>query len=168
MIEEKQTNYRCEGCHRTFNRKDDALECEKRHKKERDFDNMNIFELKQTHLDLLKETSIGWNDCEFGAPEIDPKRPYGNSSGVDDVAEVLKIKKTKENVDNYDKNDSKEYDDKDEYLSGLDWNQETYDYLNDVHKETQIALQIILHCQTFQLGKYIKLDDGWQKWKKMK
>lgn len=168
MIEEKVMFYNCEFCNKKFNRKDEALSCEKQHKKEKDFDNMKIFELKKTHLDLLKETSIGWNDCEFGAPCINCKRPYGNSDGVNDVAEVLGIKKTKENVDGYDREEAKEYEDKGDYLNDLDWNDKTYEYLKDIHKETQIALQIILHCQTFKLGKYKLLNDGWQKWDKIK
>jgi hypothetical protein len=168
MKEEKITFYNCDFCNKKFNRKDEALSCEKQHKKERDFDNMKTFELKQSHLDLLKETSIGWNDCEFGAPEIDPKRPYGNSDGVNDVAEALGIKKTKDNVEGYDKEEAKEYDDKADYLNDLEWSDKTYDYLMDIHKETQIALQIILHCQVFKLGKYILLEDGWQKWRQTK
>ncbi len=32
---------------------------------------------------------VGWSPCEFGAPEIDPKRPYGNSYVVGDIHEIL-------------------------------------------------------------------------------
>ena len=32
---------------------------------------------------------VGWQDCEYGAPEIDPKRPYGNSDVEGDIAEIL-------------------------------------------------------------------------------
>jgi len=39
------------------------------------------FELTEQHLKLIRRMTVRYNDyCEFGAPEIDPKRPYGNSS----------------------------------------------------------------------------------------
>ena len=151
MKEEKVTFYNCDYCNKKFNRKDEALSCEKQHQKEKDFDNMKTFELKQIHLDLLKETSIGWNDCEFGAPEINPKRPYGDSNCEDNIAEIIKMKK----IGNWNKDEET-------------WNEKATEQINDIHKETQIALQIILHCQTFELGKYMLLEDGWQKWKKIK
>ena len=33
-----------------------------------------------------------WDDCEFGAPAIDCKRPYGNSDVYNDIAKILEIK----------------------------------------------------------------------------
>lgn len=147
METEKVEFYVCGMCGHKYNRKDEALNCEKQHTKEKAFDNIKIFELKQEHLDLLKEASISWNDCEFGAPQIDCKRPYGNSDVEDDIAEIIKFPK-KNNWDNEEEM----------------WNGKAQEKLGDLHKETQIALQIILHCQTFKLGKYRKLDDGWQKW----
>jgi hypothetical protein len=41
------------------------------------------------HLTLLKQTCWRMSDCEFGAAEIDGKRPYGNSDVEDDLAELL-------------------------------------------------------------------------------
>jgi hypothetical protein len=41
------------------------------------------------HLVLLRRMCVGWQDCETGAPEINPKRPYGNSSVEVDIAEML-------------------------------------------------------------------------------
>lgn len=44
----------------------------------------------EDHIKLLTSgMSIGWDSCEFGAPYIDPKRPYGNSDVFDDMAEIL-------------------------------------------------------------------------------
>ena len=151
METETITFYNCQDCGHKYNMEDEALACEARHKKEAAFDNIKIFELKQSHLDLLKETSIGWDDCEFGAPNIDPKRPYGNPDVENDMAEIIKMPK-KGNWDRSEEN----------------WNDQAQEKLNDLHKETQIALQIVLHCQTFELGKYQLTDDGWQKWMKMK
>lgn len=42
-------------------------------------------------LKLLKHAHIQWQDCETGAPEISPKRPYGNSDVVADVREILDL-----------------------------------------------------------------------------
>jgi len=49
------------------------------------------FELTEQHIKLLRKMCVGWQDCETGAPEIDPKRPYGNSYVVGDVREILGI-----------------------------------------------------------------------------
>lgn len=46
------------------------------------------FTLTELHLRLLRRMYVGWQDCESGAPEIDPKRPYGNSNVADDVSEI--------------------------------------------------------------------------------
>lgn len=50
---------------------------------------MTSFIIKQDHLTLLKRTCWGWDSCEFGAPAIDCKRPYGNYSVLEDMAEIL-------------------------------------------------------------------------------
>lgn len=91
-----------------------------------------IFELKEEHIKLLKKAYVGWQDCEYGAPEIDPKRPYGNSYVSGDIADIL----------NFDVED--ELTDKQEDLA---W---------DFHKETEIALQIILSTlgEPIKFGKY--------------
>jgi hypothetical protein len=47
------------------------------------------FTVTEDHLKLLRRAYIGWDDCEFGAPGIDPKRPYGNSDVIGDIAEIL-------------------------------------------------------------------------------
>jgi hypothetical protein len=151
METETKTFYKCSICWREYNRKEEALACEKRHNKEKAFDNTKEFELKQYHLDLLKETYIDWDDCEYGAPAIDCKRPYGNSDVEDDIADIIKMPKK----DNWDKNEEM-------------WNDEAQEKLQDIHKETQIALQIILHCQSFKLGKYRKKEDYGQEWEFVK
>lgn len=50
---------------------------------------INEFNLKEEHIKLLRAMYVGWSDCEYGAPEIDPKRPYGNSYVEGDVHEIL-------------------------------------------------------------------------------
>lgn len=46
-------------------------------------------EITNDHLKLLEKVYWQWQDAEYGAPEIDPKRPYGNSDVENDIAELL-------------------------------------------------------------------------------
>jgi len=50
---------------------------------------MNTFELTQLHIDMLRAMNVQWQDCEYGAPEIDPKRPFGNSYVDGDLLELF-------------------------------------------------------------------------------
>lgn len=50
---------------------------------------MKHFTLTTEHIALLQAMEVGWQDTEFGAPEIDPKRPYGNSDVIPDIHEIL-------------------------------------------------------------------------------
>jgi hypothetical protein len=51
------------------------------------------FELKEEHMKILKslDVAVYWQDCEQGAPAIDPKYPYGNSDVYPDLAKVLGV-----------------------------------------------------------------------------
>lgn len=97
---------------------------------------MRIFELKEEHIKLLSNAIIRWQDCEYGAPEISPKRPYGNSYVEGDIANIL-----------WKTNDDYEL------------TEEQNEYCRKVHEETLIALQIILSCKTFTPGVYYKADE---------
>lgn len=83
-----------------------------------------IFKVTEDHIKLCKQTYVSWWDCEFGAPAIDCKRPYGNSSVIRDIANIL----------------GWEYDD-DEY----DLPDELYDRCNAIHQEMEKVLEILLH-----------------------
>lgn len=48
-----------------------------------------IFELTDSHLKLAKAVCLNWDDCEYGAPCVDPKRPYGNSNVEKDIRTIL-------------------------------------------------------------------------------
>lgn len=105
------------------------------------------FILTADHIKLLRHAYVGWNDCETGAPEIDPKRPYGNSDVNLDIHEIL----TGESVGMADSN-----------REGLtDKEMEKYTIL---HRETEEALQIILSTGRFQPGIYEKEPYG-KDWK---
>jgi hypothetical protein len=163
-MEIKRTeSYICGECRKKYNSKEDALNCEKSDKAERQRDNLAEFEIKEEHLKLLKEMNVGWDDCEFGAPNIDPKRPYGNSDGVNDVARVIGFKKTKDTVE-FDKEEAEEYDYLKDYLEDAEWNEKSYDYLLNLHKDMQIVLQIVLSTLSFKKGIYKKKDKYSSEW----
>ncbi len=106
---------------------------------------MKTFTITNEHLVLIRNMVVSYNDfCEFGAPEIDPKRPYGNSSVYRDIAELLGISV----------NTDTEY-----------FDQEDLDYMDKIHKETATALQIILRTEKFEIGKYEaeKYSIDWRK-----
>lgn len=146
MVRAEIALWSCRQCGTRFYTEAEADKCCSKPKK--DWDDVQEFELKQVHLDLLQNTFIDWEDCEYGAPSIDCKRPYGNSDVEDDIAEIIKLKK-KGNWD----------------YSEECWNEKASHFLSDLHRQTQLALQIILHCKTFRLGKYQKTDKYSQDWK---
>jgi hypothetical protein len=88
------------------------------------------FNLTNDHIQLLRRFCVGWQDAEFGAPEIDPKRPYGNSSVLLDIHEIL---------------DGEEIDEL------TDTQNARYSQL---HAETELALQIVLSTGKFETGRY--------------
>jgi hypothetical protein len=48
-----------------------------------------MFTLTPEHILLLRQMCVNWQDCETGAPEIDPKRPYGNREVTTDIHAIL-------------------------------------------------------------------------------
>lgn len=51
--------------------------------------NRTTFNITKDHLKLLQRLTVDWQDSEYGAPAIDPKRPYGNSDVENDIREIL-------------------------------------------------------------------------------
>lgn len=126
------------------------------------------FEVTPTHLKLLQRFVVEWEDAEFGAPCIDPKRPYGNSNVHQDILEIIGFKELKEGVYEFEL-DGKKWLLKGEdkyniYLEGADEEKLT-DKLTKLHEETEKVLQICLSAQKFEPGKY-QLDDK-DNWKKV-
>jgi len=99
-----------------------------------------IFTLTEEHIKLLSRAYVSWQDCEFGAPEINPKRPYGNSNVIRDIAEILGV-------------EQKTCPHCGETLDELDEQR-----FENLHKETETALQIILSTKSFVPGKYVQED----------
>lgn len=115
------------------------------------------FEIKEEHLKLIKRMYVSWEDCEFGAPRIDCKRPYGNSDVYQDIIEILGLEEISEGVFRFIfKNKEwllKGEDKYNLYLDGTD-EEKLCKELRILHKETGIALQICLRTQSFDLGYY--------------
>jgi len=126
-----------------------------------------IFEIKPEHLKLMKKMQVGWQDCEFGAPEIDPKRPYGNSGVEQDMLEILGFKELKEGIFEF-KLDGQKWLLKGEdraniYLEGKD-EEELVKKLKELHKSMEFALSICLETQKFKAGIYEREKYGGE-WK---
>lgn len=92
------------------------------------------FTLTEDHIKLLRAMWVNWQDVEAGAPEIDPKRPYGNSDVAWDVAVLLEWVAEPQG-------DQK-----------LSW--QTVEAAMAHHRETQTALQIVLNTGAFEPGQY--------------
>lgn len=127
------------------------------------------FEVKPEHLQLIQRFCVGWQDCEFGAPEIDPKRPYGNSAVHQDMIEILGFKELKEGIYEFELFGQKwllKGEDKyNLYLEGAD-EEKLLELLNELHEETEQALQICLATQSFEPGIYEtsdKYSDDWRR-----
>ena len=109
--------------------------------------NATRFTVTDEHLRLLRRAYVSWDETEFGAPEIDCKRPYGNSDVLGDIAEILEIPDS-------------------------EWADEDMDPLPDygqrflrLHVETAVALQIALSTGEFRTGRYTR-EDGSHGWKR--
>ena len=109
------------------------------------------FTVTDEHLRLLRRAYITWDGTEFGAPQIDPKRPYGNSNVYGDIAEILGL------VDGEWQDELEE----DWPPPELEWR-----FLR-LHVETAIALQIALATGEFRTGRYVR-NDEWDsgRWKR--
>lgn len=95
------------------------------------------FTLTEDHVKLVRQMLVNWQDCEYGAPEIDPKRPYGNSNVAYDIHEILT---------------GKEWDYGDEDTNEMSGDMADKYYA--IHRETDKALQIILASGSFRPGVY--------------
>ena len=105
------------------------------------------FTVTEDHLKLLRRAYVGWDDCEFGAPAIDSKRPYGNSDVIGDIAEILGTP------------GSGEIDDE-----AGDIPDEDAARFTRLHGETATVLQIALATGEFRTGRYVcdKYQANWR------
>lgn len=105
----------------------------------------DYFDLLPEHVALLKASNVSnrLSSGEYGAAEIDCKRPYGNSIGIEEgMARIVGIPL----VD-------------DEYLT-----HEGRLRVEQLHAQTPIALQVVLTAQSFKPGLYRckRYDNKWE------
>jgi hypothetical protein len=93
------------------------------------------FTVTPEHVALLRAAYVGWDSCEFGAPAIDCKRPYGNSDVLRDMAGILNVPQV-------------------ETEDGSVWSKAEAERMRCVHAETRTALQIFLRTGTMEPGTY--------------
>lgn len=108
----------------------------------RELEQSKQFTMTEQHLALLRHAYVRWSEVEFGAPEIDGKRPYGNSDVIHDIAEIL----------------GESFPDDDAAYER--WMEENADRLTRLHVETAIALKIILCVGKSQAGAYVRGSHG--------
>jgi hypothetical protein len=106
------------------------------------------FTVTDEHLRLLRRAYISWDETEFSAPGINPKRPYGNSNVFADIAEILGVP------------DSEWVDADQELIPDAEWR-----FLR-LHVETAIALQIGLATGEFRAGRYARGNGRDNNWKR--
>jgi hypothetical protein len=106
------------------------------------------FTVTEEHLRLLRRAQVTWTNAEFGAPEIDCKRPYGNSDVYSDIAEILEIPEA-------------EWFEADiEPFPEAEWR-----FLR-LHVETAVVLQIALATGEFRPGRYVREGSWPYGWKR--
>jgi hypothetical protein len=106
------------------------------------------FTVTDEHLRLLRRAYISWDETEFGAPGMNPKRPYGNSNVFADIAEILGVP------------DSEWMDADEEPTLDAEWR-----FLR-LHVETAIVLQIGLATGEFRAGRYVRGNEWHNSWRR--
>lgn len=107
------------------------------------------FTVTDQHLTLLRHANVGWDGCEFGAPAIDCKRPYGNSDVLGDIGEILGLQP----------------DPATERGAECDFSDEQRSRMRVLHNETATALEIALRTGEFRVGSYETSDAYSRDWK---
>lgn len=110
-------------------------------------DKIETFVVTEDHLKLLRRAYVGWDDCEFGAPAIDCKRPYGNSDVLGDIAEII-------DPEGYCRACEISDEAVESYIA------EHEDVFRKLHVETQTVLQIALKSGEFKAGTYARQSYG--------
>ena len=95
-----------------------------------------FFTVTDNHIKLAKMAKVSWDECEFGAPGIDPKRPYGESGVLLSIAEIIGLKLFINS-------------DEEKQMS-----KEQVELCQQLHCEMETVLQILLSNCHLEAGKY--------------
>lgn len=96
------------------------------------------FTVTEDHLKLLKRLQFRYSDyMEFGAPEVDAKRPYGNSDVYSDIGDILE----------WEPADEDRWGDK--YFSDIQ-----QERMLKLHKSMVTVLEILVSNNGVELGEY--------------
>ena len=99
--------------------------------------NVTEFVLSENHLKLLRQMYVYFDNGAYdGAPAVDHKRPYGNSYVAGDVYEIINGT-----------------------FPNDDLNEDVEQEMLNLHKETGLALQIVLCTGSFVPGRYRKKEE---------
>jgi hypothetical protein len=102
------------------------------------------FTVTEQHIKLLRAANVSWGDDEFGAPCVDPERPYGNSAVYADIAHLIWEIETS---------------DSDIFSDSM------VEAMDRLHGETKTALQIFLATGVMEPGDYVapQYTRNWRK-----
>lgn len=117
-----------------------------------DWNKQKVFDLTEDHMKLLDRMYIGYDDwTEFGAPEVDPKRPYGNSDVYDDIAEILGLEIGEDQWGDREFTDAQ------------------IEYMNKRHREMETVLQILVRNAREGIwpGKYVTPEQYSSNWSRL-
>lgn len=114
-----------------------------------------VFELTEDHIKLVRAMYFERSNIEFGAPGVDPKRPYGNSSVIRDIVDILD-----------------DVDDADNWECSWCGECEVYEmcgdaesYYRDLHDETLHVFEIVQDAIEIPIGTYVR-SAGRHSWNK--
>ncbi len=118
------------------------------------------FMVTDQHLRLLKAAKVAWSSQWdgglFGAPTIDPRRPYGgNKDQMKEMVRILGMKIADVGSRKWDP----ELDEVPDYVCNS---------LEALHQETEIVLKIILNTGKVETGKYYWPPEEGDDWVKVK
>lgn len=101
------------------------------------------FTLTEDLVTLLRNSFVteGLTGCEYGAAEIDPKRPYGNSDVATDIAELLAWAIPEGGLSEAQREDAR-----------------------TLHGLTPLALQVVLSTGSFRPGVYRRTEPYGSTW----
>jgi hypothetical protein len=107
------------------------------------------FTVTEDHLRLLRHVHLYWDYGEgYGAPAINPKRPYGDSYVERSIAEIL---------------DAPDSDwEWDEETEDFDLTPEARERFTRLHVETMVVLHVTLAAGELRPGQYVRDEViGW-------